>query len=104
MNVCLFHFFVFSRLSHVALLQVLNHSIISGSLDSNTVSWIHKSLASFVSAWHKAEEKAKQDEEEAASLYKFKARTHGDGMTDDEREEQEFLRSFPSYQQVGRLF
>ena len=95
-----YNFLFVCRLNHVALLQVLNHSIIAGSLDSATITWIQQTLDGFVSAWQQAEEKARKDDEEKASLYKFKPIVHGDGMTDDEREEIEFVKSYPSYQQV----
>lgn len=53
-----------------------------------------------MSHYHQAEEAARQREDEEASLYKFKSRSHGDGMTDEQLEEKELRESFPSFEKV----
>eukprot|EP00057_Strongylocentrotus_purpuratus_P015788 XP_011670262.1 PREDICTED: midasin [Strongylocentrotus purpuratus] len=90
------------RLMHsilkLALHHTTNHTTLHGQLTPSTLDLLHGIMKSFVSHYHQAEEAARQREDEEASLYKFKSRSHGDGMTDEQLEEKELRESFPSFE------
>nr|XP_054753628.1 midasin-like [Lytechinus pictus] len=82
----------------LALYHTTNHTTLHGQLTPVTLDLLHGIMGSFVSHYHRAEEAARQREEEEASLYKYKSRSHGDGMTDEQMEEKELRESFPSFE------
>ncbi len=51
--------------------------------------------------WDEQEKRAREKEQEEASLYRSRTRLHGTGLTEDQQEEREFRRSFPSYHKVN---
>ena len=69
-------------------------------MDPKALQDIFSILDSIVASWRLAQDVVKRKEEEAASLYKFKSKTHGDGLTDEQREEREFRQRFPSFEKV----
>ncbi|XP_072178223.1 midasin-like [Diadema setosum] len=81
----------------ISLHHTANHARICGRLDPTTLDLLQGILGSLVSHYHQAEQAAMQREEEEASLYKYKTRRHGDGMTDEQKEERELREQFPSF-------
>ncbi|XP_071480621.1 midasin-like [Diadema antillarum] len=81
----------------ISLHHTSNHARIRGHLDPTTLDLLQGILGSLVSHYHQAEQAAMQREEEEASLYKYKTRRHGDGMTDEQKEERELREQFPSF-------
>ena len=51
-------------------------------------------------SWQQEEQKRREAEDEAASLYRFKSQVHGDERSEEERLEQEFRDTFPLFEQV----
>lgn len=51
--------------------------------------------------WDEQEKRAREKEQMEASLYRSRSRLHGTGLTEDQQEEREFRRSFPSYHKVN---
>ena len=88
----------------LALHHTTNHAHLHGLLNPATLDLLQGILGSFVSHYHQAEMAAKQREEEEASLYKYRSRSHGDGMTDEQLEEKELRESFPSFEKVCWIF
>jgi len=78
-----------------ALLQLLNHAGSSGSLDQSTLNVFQRVVNQFVSEWNRLQLERKQMEEDDASLYRFV--THGDGLTEEQKDEIEIRAQFPSF-------
>ncbi|XP_070579649.1 LOW QUALITY PROTEIN: midasin-like [Ptychodera flava] len=86
-----------AKLLKVALLHTCNHALQRGQFEEKTLELLKQLLDAVVTSWKEAEEEARRKEEEEAQLYKYRVKEHGDGLTEEEREEQEFRRSFPTF-------
>ncbi|XP_057208356.1 midasin isoform X2 [Triplophysa rosa] len=80
-----------------ALLYVQSHSLSAGHLSEETRRLFRHVCQAFVNEWDEQEKKAREKEQMEASLYRSRSRLHGTGLTEDQQEEREFRRSFPSY-------
>lgn len=58
-------------------------------------------VQAIVNEWDEQEKRAREKEQMEASLYRSRSRLHGSGLTEDQQEEREFRRSFPSYHKVN---
>ena len=56
-----------------------------------------------MNSWDEEESRRRQKEKEEASLYRNRSRIHGDGLTEEEQEEQDFRRSFPRFHKVSSM-
>ena len=57
-------------------------------------------LKALVNEWDEQERRAREKEQEDASLYFSRSKQHGSHLTEDEQEEREFRRAFPAFQKV----
>ena len=71
-----------------------------GRLCKETSQLLFQLLGTFVSEWQRAEQEKQQKKEEEESLFKFKTITHGDELTEEQRDELEIQQQFPSFDQV----
>lgn len=72
-------------------------------MTSDLVMTLTKILEMYVLSWQQAEEKRKLQEEEQASLYRYKSQVHGDERSEEEKLETEFQENFPQFTQVNIL-
>ncbi|XP_038059884.1 midasin-like [Patiria miniata] len=85
-------------LLQLSLFRARTQALLAGCLGPDSLQAILTVLDSITVSWRQAEDAARRRQEEQASLYKYKAKTHGDGLTDEERDEREFRQSFPSFE------
>ena len=88
------------RLLRSCLLHIQNHALLNGSLDGSTLEVLSQLFQLYVTSWHKAEEERRQKEQEEESLYRYKARSHGDDLTEEQKDKIEKKKAFPSFEQV----
>ncbi|XP_077869169.1 midasin [Saccoglossus kowalevskii] len=86
-----------AKLLKIAVLHTKNHAILKGRLDKQTLELLTQLLGTLVESWKQTEELARLKEEEDAQLFKYKSKLHGDGLTEEEREEKEFKKSYPTF-------
>ncbi|XP_030636974.1 midasin [Chanos chanos] len=79
------------------LLYVQSHALSAGHLTPETRKIFRHVCQAVVNEWDEQERRAREKEQQEASLYRSKTTQHGSGLTEEEEEEREFRRSFPSY-------
>jgi len=57
----------------------------------------------FVQLWSQQEEARKEQEASEQSLYRYRTQTCGDGLNEDERDEQNIMARFPSFEHVSYI-
>ncbi|KAK2883458.1 hypothetical protein Q8A67_017095 [Cirrhinus molitorella] len=80
-----------------ALLYIQSHTLSAGHLSAETQKLFRHVCQAIVNEWDEQEKRAREKEQMEASLYRSRTRLHGTGLTEDQQEEREFRRSFPSY-------
>uniref|UniRef100_A0A8C2BQ53 Midasin n=1 Tax=Cyprinus carpio TaxID=7962 RepID=A0A8C2BQ53_CYPCA len=80
-----------------ALLYIQSHTLSAGHLSAETRKLFRHVCQAIVNEWDEQEKRAREKEQMEASLYRSRSRLHGTGLTEDQQEEREFRRSFPSY-------
>ncbi|XP_046580015.1 midasin-like [Haliotis rubra] len=83
-----------------ALLLVKTHCLMSGELAPQLTFTLSRLFELFVRAWQEQEEARRRKEEEEQALFRYKAQTHGDDRSEEQKEEEDFRASFPSYEKV----
>ena len=73
-------------------------------LDTDTVYTLSRLFHLYVGAWRRAEREREERERERESLYRYKSQAHGDGLTEEEREERDMRENFPTFEQVRAFF
>ena len=73
-------------------------------LDTDTVYTLSRLFHLYVGAWRRAEREREERERERESLYRYKSQAHGDGLTEEEREERDMRENFPTFEQVRASF
>lgn len=86
-----------NRVLRLSLLHVQNHSARHGFLDGETRHALKSILGIFLDQWKIFKEQERQREEEEGSLFKFKNKTHGSNLTEDEENRRSVSRAFPSF-------
>ncbi|XP_003200751.2 midasin [Danio rerio] len=80
-----------------ALLYIQSHTLSAGQLSAEAQKLFRHVCQAIVNEWDEQEKRAREKEQMEASLYRSRSRLHGTGLTEDQQEEREFRRSFPSY-------
>lgn len=80
-----------------ALLYIQSHTLSAGHLSAEAQKLFRHVCQAIVNEWDEQEKRAREKEQMEASLYRSRSRLHGTGLTEDQQEEREFRRSFPSY-------
>uniref|UniRef100_UPI00398F5005 midasin isoform X2 n=1 Tax=Pristiophorus japonicus TaxID=55135 RepID=UPI00398F5005 len=80
-----------------ALLYLRCHVLSVGELDQASLQLLRHICQAMVNAWDEQEERRRVKEEQEASLYRYKSKQHGSGLTEEEEEEREFRQNFPQY-------
>lgn len=88
---------MFSRVVRLSLLNVQIHSLQHGFLDQKTHQALNSILVIFLDKWRIYQEQERQREEEEGSLFKYKDRSHGSNMSEEEENELAVRRAFPSF-------
>ncbi|XP_015771488.1 PREDICTED: midasin-like [Acropora digitifera] len=85
------------RVVRLSLLNVQIHSLKHGFLDQKTHQALNSILVIFLDKWRIYQEQERQREEEEGSLFKYKDRSHGSNMSEEEENELAVHRVFPSF-------
>ena len=85
------------RILRLSLLLVRTHSIQHGFLDSKIHQALNSILAIFLDKWKIFKEQERQLEEEEGSLFKFKNKSNGTSLSEEEERKQAVSRAFPSF-------
>ncbi|KAK2570712.1 Midasin [Acropora cervicornis] len=85
------------RVVRLSLLNVQIHSLQHGFLDQKTHQALNSILVIFLDKWRIYQEQERQREEEEGSLFKYKDRSHGSNMSEEEENEVAVRRAFPSF-------
>uniref|UniRef100_A0AAR2K636 Midasin n=1 Tax=Pygocentrus nattereri TaxID=42514 RepID=A0AAR2K636_PYGNA len=80
-----------------ALLRLQSHSLTAGQLGTEARTLLRHVCQALVNEWDEQERRAREKEQREASLYRTRSRLHGTGLTEEQQEEREFRRSFPTY-------
>ncbi|KAJ8270795.1 hypothetical protein GJAV_G00119370 [Gymnothorax javanicus] len=81
----------------VALLYLQCHALSTGQLGQDALQLFRHICQALVNEWDEQERRAREREQQEASLYR--SRQHGTGLSEEEQEERDFRRSFPLYDQ-----
>ena len=79
------------------MLYLRNHSIQHGFLDSKLHQAVVSILAIFLDKWKIFKEQEREREEEEGSLFKFRNKTHGSSLTEDEENKMALSQAFPTF-------
>lgn len=85
------------RILRLSMLHLRNHSIQHGFLDSKMYHGVTSILTIFLDKWKIFKEQEKEREEEEGSLFKFRNKTHGSGLTEDEENKMALSQAFPTF-------
>ncbi|XP_074625737.1 midasin-like [Acropora palmata] len=85
------------RVVRLSLLNVQIHSLQHGFLDQKTHQALNSILVIFLDKWRIYQEQERQREEEEGSLFKYKDRSHGSNISEEEENELAVRRAFPSF-------
>jgi len=80
-----------------------NHLAGTLAVDSAATCVLSSLFHQYVKVWWKAEQRRREKEEEESNLYKYKDRTHGESMTEEERNQLEMEQRFPTFDQVTNV-
>lgn len=58
-------------------------------------------IQALVNEWDEQERRAREKEQKEASLYRSRSKLHGGGLSEEQQEERDFRRSFPTYHKVS---
>ncbi|XP_067673927.1 midasin-like [Haliotis asinina] len=87
-----------AKLLKDALLLLKTHCLMAGELSPHLTFTLSRLFELFVRAWHEQEEARRRKEEEEQALFRYKTQTHGDDRSEEQKEEEDFRASFPSYE------
>lgn len=51
--------------------------------------------------WDEQDKRAREREQKEASLYRSRSKLHGGGLSEEQQEERDFRRCFPTYHKVS---
>ena len=89
--------FTCHRVLRLSILHLRNHAVQHGFLDGKIYHALTTILAIFLDKWRVFQEQEKKREEEEGSLFKFKNKTHGSSLTEDEENRKAVSKTFPSF-------
>ena len=96
--------FIFVALSlsqwKCALVHLNNHVVASNNLDVDSLTSLQTLLDHVTCVWQEQQLETRLKDAEQESLYKYKARTHGSDLTEDEQELKDLHQQFPTFHQV----
>ena len=79
------------------MLYLRNHSIQHGFVDSKMYQAVASILAVFLEKWKIFKEREREREEEEGSLFKFRNKSHGSSLTEDEENKIALSQAFPTF-------
>ncbi|XP_063299642.1 midasin [Pelobates fuscus] len=80
------------------LLYLRSHVLSAGEMDPETLNLFRHVCQAIVNEWDEQEQCAREREQQETSLYKYRSKSHGTGLTEDEEDEREFRQRFPLYE------
>ncbi|KAM9495289.1 midasin [Clarias gariepinus] len=80
-----------------ALLCLQSHAISAGELGTEAQNLLRHVCQALVNEWDEQERRAREKEQMEASLYRNRSKVHGGGLSEDQQEERDFRRCFPTY-------
>ncbi|XP_076872534.1 midasin isoform X2 [Brachyhypopomus gauderio] len=80
-----------------ALLRLRCHVLSAGLLEAESRGLLRHVCQALVNEWDEQERRAREREQREASLYRTRSRLHGCGLTEEQQEERDFRRAFPTY-------
>ena len=96
----IFFYNIHFSILNCCLLHIENEALVRSELPADRQMTLTHILEKFVLSWQQEEQKRREAEDEAASLYRFKSQVHGDERSEEEKLEQEFRENFPLFEQV----
>ncbi|KAM8954164.1 midasin [Pelodytes ibericus] len=81
------------------LLYLRSHVLSKGEMDLKSLDLFRHICQAIINEWEEQEEGAREREQQESSLYKYRSKSHGPELTEDEEEEKEFRERFPLYEQ-----
>ncbi|PFX16223.1 Midasin [Stylophora pistillata] len=89
--------FLSYRVLQLSVLHLRNHSIQHGFLDGKLYRAVVSILEIFMNKWKIFKEEERQREDEEGSLFKFKNKTHGVSLSEDEENKLALNKAFPRF-------
>ncbi|TSL47560.1 Midasin [Bagarius yarrelli] len=80
-----------------ALLCLQSHAMSAGELVAEAQNLLRHVCQALVNEWDEQERRAREKEQKEASLYRSRSKLHGGGLSEEQQEERDFRRSFPTY-------
>ncbi|KAM9562699.1 midasin isoform 4-T5 [Guaruba guarouba] len=81
-----------------ALLHLQCHVLFRGEMDQKSLQLFRHLCQAIVNEWDEQERRAQEREAMEQSLYRYRSKSHGKGLTEEEEEEKEFRRRFPLHE------
>uniref|UniRef100_A0A8B9G7C9 Midasin n=1 Tax=Amazona collaria TaxID=241587 RepID=A0A8B9G7C9_9PSIT len=83
-----------------ALLHLQCHVLFRGEMDQKSLQLFRHLCQAIVNEWDEQERCAQEQEAMKHSLYRYRSKSHGKGLTEEQEEEKEFRRRFPLHEKV----
>ncbi|XP_031820381.1 midasin [Sarcophilus harrisii] len=81
-----------------ALLYLRSHVFCKGEMDQKTLMLFRHICQEIINEWDEQERCAQEKAEQENSLYRYKNKSHGTGLSEEEEEEREFRKRFPLHE------
>uniref|UniRef100_A0A8B9J147 Midasin n=1 Tax=Amazona collaria TaxID=241587 RepID=A0A8B9J147_9PSIT len=81
-----------------ALLHLQCHVLFRGEMDQKSLQLFRHLCQAIVNEWDEQERCAQEQEAMKHSLYRYRSKSHGKGLTEEQEEEKEFRRRFPLHE------
>ncbi|KAM4681125.1 midasin isoform 3-T3 [Amazona ochrocephala] len=81
-----------------ALLHLQCHVLFRGEMDQKSLQLFRHLCQAIVNEWDEQERRAQEQEAIEHSLYRYRSKSHGKGLTEEQEEEKEFRRRFPLHE------
>ncbi|XP_063773055.1 midasin [Pseudophryne corroboree] len=81
------------------LLYLRSHVLSKGDMDEKSLNLFRHICQAIINEWDEQEQTARERDKEESSLYKYRSKSLGSGLTEGQEEEKEFQMRFPLYEQ-----
>ncbi|XP_053143364.1 midasin isoform X2 [Hemicordylus capensis] len=81
-----------------ALLYLRCHVLAKGEMDHKSLQLFRHLCQVIINEWDEQEHQAQKEEDQKNSLYRYRTKSHGTGLTEEQEEEQEFRMKFPLHE------
>ncbi len=90
------------RIRHSSLQHIWNHLALTSRLDKDSQETLEQIFTLYLSTWQQVESVKRDREARETSLYQYQSQSHGDELTEEERDDIDRQQHFPAFDQVSQ--